>query len=44
LKPHADAYGVDIPTFAQMYQTGKVINEKLDEYFLHDRAGIVLFY
>jgi alpha,alpha-trehalase len=40
LKPFADALNVDVITFASLYQSGEILESRLDEYFLHDRAGI----
>ena len=44
LQPFADALNVDLPTFASLYQSGEVSESRLDDYFLHDRAGIHDFY
>lgn len=38
LTPFASKHGVDIPTFARMYNEGTVKEPELDEYFIHDRA------
>ena len=39
LKPFADALNMDVATFASLYQKGEILESRLDEYFLHDRAG-----
>ena len=41
MQPFADALNVDVPTFASLYQSGEISESRLDEYFLHDRAGII---
>jgi alpha,alpha-trehalase len=38
LLPFATKYGVTVKEFVDLYQSGKVIEKGLDEYFLHDRA------
>lgn len=39
LKPYADRAGLDLQTFTEHYQQGKIKNPELDEYFMHDRAA-----
>lgn len=38
LQPYAEELGVSVNEYTEMYNAGEVVNEKLDEYFLHDRA------
>ncbi|KAL5340482.1 trehalase-domain-containing protein [Aspergillus crustosus] len=38
LTPYAEKYGMEFKEFVQAYNTGKVQEPDLDEYFLHDRA------
>lgn len=39
LKTYADHAGLDLQTFTEHYQQGKIENPELDEYFMHDRAA-----
>lgn len=38
VEPHADKVGMTFEDYVQAYNDGKIKNEALDEYFLHDRA------
>lgn len=38
LEPYARKYGVDLHTFARLYQEGKIEEPQLDEFVCHDRA------
>ncbi|KAJ8296009.1 Neutral trehalase [Rhodotorula toruloides] len=38
LQPYAEELGVSVNEYTEMYNSGEVKNEKLDEYFLHDRG------
>ncbi|EAU36507.1 neutral trehalase [Aspergillus terreus NIH2624] len=38
LTPYAEKHGMSFEEFVQAYNTGKVKEPELDEYFLHDRA------
>ena len=38
LKPYAEKLKVDIKTYFNLYQSGKIQEPDLDEYFMHDRA------
>jgi alpha,alpha-trehalase len=41
LEHFAKAHGLDIKTFTQKYNNGEIKEPGLDEYFVHDRAGIL---
>ncbi|KAI9373816.1 neutral trehalase [Aspergillus egyptiacus] len=38
LTPYAEKHGMEFREFVQAYNSGKVVEPDLDEYFLHDRA------
>jgi alpha,alpha-trehalase len=38
LEPYAEKYGMEIGEFRRAYDTGKIDEPELDEYFLHDRG------
>lgn len=38
LRPYADKHGMSLDEFVQTYNSGRVTEPELDEYFLHDRA------
>ena len=38
LKPYAEAHGISIDEYVELYQNGEIINKALDTYFIHDRS------
>jgi len=38
LEPYAKKHGISFSEFVQSYNSGKIVEPELDEYFLHDRA------